>query len=74
MYGSAALGIRPYIGRPAPNQNDLTFMDIIIDLTNSNSTSETKNELDRSYETERSKVDQVKSEVEKEYSNNLWSV
>ena len=46
-------------------------MDIITDLTNSNSTSETKNEEDRFYETERSKVDQMKSEVEKEYSNNL---
>jgi hypothetical protein len=64
-------GIRPYIGRPAPNKNDLAFMGIITDLTNSNSTSETKNELDRFYETERSIVDQMKSEVEKEYSNNL---
>jgi hypothetical protein len=46
-------------------------MGIITDLTNSNSTSETKNELDRFYETEQSIVDQMKSEVEKEYSNNL---
>ena len=46
-------------------------MGIITDLTNSNSTSETKNELDRFYETERSIVDQTKSEVEKENSNNL---
>lgn len=70
---SVGSGIRPYIGRPAPNKNNLTFMGIITDLTNSNSTSE-KNELDRFYETEWSIVDQMKSEVEKEYSNNLWSV
>ena len=43
----------------APNKNDLTFMAIIVDPTNSIAAGETKSELDSWYETERSKAEQM---------------
>ncbi len=43
----------------ARSKNDLTFMVIIADPTNSIATSETKSEFDSLYETERCKVEQM---------------
>jgi hypothetical protein len=55
----------------SPNKNDLTFVAMIADLTNSISSGEIKNKLDRLYETERAKGEQLNSELLKKYSNNL---
>ena len=43
----------------SPNKNNLTFMAIIVDPTNSIAAGETKSELDSWYETERSKAEQM---------------
>ena len=58
-----------YTQLSAPDKNNLTFMAIIADLTNANTIGDTKKELDELYESEGSKVEQVKTELLEKYAD-----
>lgn len=51
------------------DKDGLVFIAIIADLTHSNTIGDTKKELDKLYESEGSKVEQVKTELLEKYSN-----
>ena len=53
----------------ATDKDGLVFIAIIADLTHSNTIGDTKKELDKLYESEGSKVEQVKTELLEKYSN-----
>jgi hypothetical protein len=59
-----------YTQLSAPDKDDLVFITIIVDLPDSNTIGDTKKELDKLYEFEGSKVEQVKTELLEKYSNN----
>lgn len=59
-----------YTQLSASDKDDLVFIAIIADLTDSNTIGDTKKELDKLYESEGSKVEQVKTELLEKYSNN----
>jgi hypothetical protein len=62
-----------YTQLSAPDKDELIFIAIIADLTDSNTIGDTKKELDKLdklYESEGSKVEQVKIELLEKYSNN----
>ena len=54
----------------ATDKDGLVLIAIIADLTHSNTIGDTKKELDKLYESEGSKVEQVKTELLEKYSNN----
>lgn len=58
-----------YTQLSTPGKNNPIFLAIIADLTNSNTIADTKKELDMLYESEGSKVEQVKTEFLEKYSN-----
>jgi hypothetical protein len=58
-----------YTQLSASDKDDLVFIAIIADLTDSNTIGDTKKELDKLYESEGSKVEQVKTELLEKYSN-----
>lgn len=58
-----------YTQLSTPGKNNPIFLAIIADLTNSNTIGDTKKELDILYESEGSKVEQVKTEFLEKYSN-----